>query len=287
MNHLNYDDVNPMTSQRGADNLFTDDETVLRDGEMIPEGSLVEATDGPVGQVRQLVASADQPDMIGALLVRTNDGQMLGIPVTAIDEVLPGQPGAVVRLRMSRAELTSPAIVLDESVTDAPANVTATTAANAPLTDEAQTVAGEDIRVPLAEERLIASKQWGERGRVRISKRVERQDQNMVVPLTYEEVTVEHLSPDHFDANAPRDPDELIIPIVEERLVIRKETVVKEYLRVRKQSRVKQYRVRGQVRREVIQVQEAPNPAYAGEALPLARERTYGQPTEQVNADTH
>jgi uncharacterized protein (TIGR02271 family) len=187
-----------------------------------------------------------------------------------------------VYLRLSRADLglaaeptrrarrrkpqTTPerAAATDESATEAP-----TTATDA---REVSPIEGSDIRVPAAEERLTASTQWRERGHAYIRKRVAYEEQRMVVPLTYEEVIVEHIAPERFDANAPRAADELIIPIVEERLVVRKETVVKEYLRVRKQSQVRQYQVRGQVRHEVVQLDEEPNPSFGDQAAPLTRE---------------
>ena len=77
-----------------------------------------------------------------------------------------------------------------------------------------------------------------------------------------------------------------IIPVLEERLVVQKETVVREYVRVRKQSRERQYQVRGQVRREVVQVDETPNPAFGDENAPLIRERTIGPADGDSTAPT-
>ena len=248
-------------------------------GEVISPGAVVEATDGPVGRVERVLGprpsgrTRGENDATGdpagaqepvALLVRTASGQALEIASDAVSRVIPDQSGSLVYLRLSRAAL---------GLADAAAAPTATQALPETPPEamrEAMREDVEDITLPLAEERLTTSKQWSERGRVHIHKRVQFENQRLSVPLNYEEVIVEHIAPERFDADAPRGEDELIIPVVEERLVVRKETVIKEYLRVRKQSRVRNYQLRGQVRREVIQVDETPNPAF-GDALPLVR----------------
>jgi uncharacterized protein (TIGR02271 family) len=248
--------------------------------EVITPGAYIEASDGPVGRVARLTGARDGSGSVGSLLVQTPDGQTLDIAAEAVRRVIPNQPAPTVYLRLSRADLgltTQPTqrtrrrkpLAAEPTAVTEGAPALATEAMDA---RESSPSEGSDIRVPLAEERLTASAQMRERGRVHIRKRVVYKDQRMVVPLNYEEVIVERIAPERFDAGAPRAEDELIIPIVEERLVVRKETVVKEYLRVRKQSRVKQYEVRGQVRREVVRLDEEPNPAFGDQPAPLARE---------------
>ncbi len=259
-------------------------------GAVISPGDVVEATDGPVGRVERLLgpraASApgapgapprapERPVRPRALGVGTATGPAREIPSEAVSHVTPNQSGSIVHVQMSRAALgltAGGAATPTASVAPAPH-----TGATAAATREVV----EDTALPLAEEQLTASKQWGERGRVHIHKRVQFESQHLTVPLTYEEVVVEHISPERFDANAPRGEDELIIPVMEERLVVRKETVVKEYLRVRKQSHARDYLLRGQVRREVIQVDETPNPAF-GDAPPLVHREAAESPDEHA-----
>lgn len=133
-------------------------------------------------------------------------------------------------------------------------------------------VAEGDVRLPLAAERLTADVRQGERGHVHIHKRVIHEQKRAVVPVTVEEAIVERIPADRFDPDAPRAADELIIPLLEERLVVRKEMVVREYLRVRKQSSVQRREVSGEVRREVAEVEEATNPAFGEQPAPLMRE---------------
>lgn len=138
----------------------------------------------------------------------------------------------------------------------------------------------DGLTLPLAEERLTASVLQGERGQVHIHKRVAYEQQRATVPFTIEEAIIEHIPADRFDPHAPRAADELIIPLVEERLIVRKETVVREYLRVRKQSRVESREVSAELRREVVEVDETPNPEFGEQAAPLMREMWADEVTE-------
>ncbi len=264
-------------------------------GEVITPGAWVEAEDGPVGRVERIMGEhhvRHGATSMGALLVRALDGHALDISTDIIRHVVPNQPAPTVYLGVSRSFLgLPPADDITPSAASqvgAPAMEPAMEPATSGLPDlnaapvdpasaardvaERQHATGEDVVMPLSEERLATSSEWAERGQAHIHKRVVFENQRLVVPLNYEEVVVEHLSPEHFDADAPHGDDELIIPIMEERLVVRKETVVREYLRVRKQSAVKQYQVRGQVRREVVRVDETPNPLFADQAAPLVHE---------------
>lgn len=242
-------------------------------GEVITPGALVEANDGPVGRVERIIGARHKRHgrrSKGSLLVRTPDGQSLDIAADAVSHIVPNQPASTVYLRVSREFLgLSNLTAASQSPTSSPAPGMTTTGEL-----ERKRVEGEDVTVPLSEERLTASTEWRERGRAHIHKRVAYENQQLVVPVNYEEVVVEHLSPESFDADAPRGEDELIIPILEERLVVRKETVVREYVRVRKQMTVKEYRVRGQVRREVVKVDESPDPLFDDQAAPLVHELT-------------
>ncbi|HZC05785.1 MAG TPA: YsnF/AvaK domain-containing protein [Ktedonobacterales bacterium] len=251
-------------------------------GEVITPGALVEANDGPVGRVERIIGPHNErhgPTSTGSFLVQTPEGQTLDIAADAVSHVVPNQPAPTVYLRVSRAFLGLSSLEeAPQSSMPSPATDTAMAAPAPGMTTTGETererVEGEDVTVPLSEERLTASTEWRERGRAHIHKRVAYENQRLVVPLNYEEVVVEHLSPESFDADAPRAEDELIIPIVEERLVVRKETFVREYVRVRKQMTVKQYQVRGQVRREVVQVDESPDPQFGDQAASLVREST-------------
>ncbi len=142
--------------------------------------------------------------------------------------------------------------------------------AEARLTDAA--TQAEEIRVPVAEEQLVVQKRPITLGAVHVRKWVETSEQSMSVPYYHDEVIVEHLSPDAFDPNAPADPDETIIPVMEEQVVVEKRQVVKEYLRIRKNRVEQRQDVSETVRREVVEVSEEPAKGVSLEETPLARE---------------
>jgi uncharacterized protein (TIGR02271 family) len=93
-------------------------------------------------------------------------------------------------------------------------------------------------------------------GMAHVHKGVEQREQRMAVPVYHEEAEVERVPADQFDARAQAEanPNDVIVPVVEERLVVHKETVVTEYIRIRKRLVTEQEQVLGQVRREYVTV---------------------------------
>ena len=76
-----------------------------------------------------------------------------------------------------------------------------------------------------------------ETGRIRINKAVREREERIDVPLVFEEVQIERraVEPPRVVDKAPairQDGETIVIPILEERLVVEKRLVVKEELRV-------------------------------------------------------
>lgn len=107
-------------------------------------------------------------------------------------------------------------------------------------------------RIPVWSEELVAETRPVTVDTIHIHKRVEDLEQRLNVPLEREELVVEHLRPEEYDGHAADGPDEWIIPVHEERLVVRKQTVIAEYLRVTRRRRTEAREVHGTVRREVV-----------------------------------
>lgn len=129
------------------------------------------------------------------------------------------------------------------------------------------------ISVPLVREDLVAQRSGEQVGTVRLHKAVETEEREFEVAISHDEVIVEHIAPEQLDANNARaGANELLIPIMEEQIVVQKRMVVKEYVRVRKRQVVEQRQVREPVRREVLSVQEQPSATSGGQEWPLARE---------------
>lgn len=99
-------------------------------------------------------------------------------------------------------------------------------------------VVGEKMIIPIIEEKAILGKQVVETGKVRISKRISEHEELIDEPLFREEVTVERVPINQYVDQAPQvrqEGDVMIIPVVQEQLVMQKRLVLVEELRVRKQ----------------------------------------------------
>lgn len=96
----------------------------------------------------------------------------------------------------------------------------------------------EKIVIPVVEEQAFINKQVVETGKVRISKRVSQHEELIDEPLLREEVTVERIPINQYVDQTPQvrqEGDIMIIPVVQEQIVMQKRLVLVEELRVRKQ----------------------------------------------------
>lgn len=117
---------------------------------------------------------------------------------------------------------------------------------------------GEDTqvwRIPVWSEALVAEKRPVTVDTIHIHKRVEDVEQRLDVPLEREELVVEHLRSEDYDGHAADGPDEWIIPVHEERLVVQKQTVISEYVRITRRRRTDAREVHDAVRREVVDLE--------------------------------
>jgi uncharacterized protein (TIGR02271 family) len=108
-------------------------------------------------------------------------------------------------------------------------------------------------RLELAEEQVQITKREVERGRVVVRTRVETRDEVAAIELQQEEVTVERvlLGVPVEAAPAVREEDGvLIVPVLEEQLVLTTQLILKEELRITKRSRTEVVREPVQLRSE-------------------------------------
>lgn len=92
--------------------------------------------------------------------------------------------------------------------------------------------------VPIIEEEAFLDKRVVETGKVRISKRITEREEIIDEPLFREEVTVERVAVNQYVDQPPQirhEGDVMIIPVVQEQVVMQKRLVLVEELRVRKQ----------------------------------------------------
>jgi len=122
----------------------------------------------------------------------------------------------------------------------------------------------EKIVLPLTEERLDVEKKWVKAGEVIVRREVETQDQTIPVDLAYEEVSVQRIPVGQvFDEeHRPRqrqEGDTIIIPVVEEQIVVLKRYLVREEIRITRKRTMRHEDVKGTVRRDNIFVETQGN----------------------------
>lgn len=115
------------------------------------------------------------------------------------------------------------------------------------------------LMIPVVEEQLEVSRERVETGRVRISKTVEAREVVVDDPLNRERVRVEHVPINQVvSGEIPKmreEGDVTVIPILEERIVTRKELVLVEEVRIHKDRSEYHDPQRVTLRKEVVAVE--------------------------------
>lgn len=242
----------------------------MRSFASILPGARVKCEQGFIGTVERLerrwAEPGDQPDR---MLVRSDDGcWRYSIPLMFVNKVSQGTFHPVVYLAVQPEELVHyvvEAIPEPERAhgatqprTDEQDPEASEISAGASTDSASGETADEDLvlNMPIAHEELVVRKEPVVLGTIRVHKGVESEEQHVTVPVWHEEAILEHIPPDQYDRKAYTNPNEVIIPIVEERLIVRKQIVVKEYLRIRKTLVSQSDEVHETVRRETVSVTE-------------------------------
>ncbi len=127
--------------------------------------------------------------------------------------------------------------------------------------------------IAIGEERLSVEKRQRETGRVRVSKLIDTVTETVDEPLLQETVDVEHVPVGQVVKAAPQpreEGDTLIIPVVEERLVVRKELFLREEIHVRRRRSEHHEPVEVSLRKERVEVERLPG-GEADEGAPTTR----------------
>src|SRR5215217_4037272 len=115
-----------------------------------------------------------------------------------------------------------------------------------------------DQTIELAEEELRVAKREVERGRVVVRTRVEERDEIAEAALRHEDMTVERIPVGRPVEVAPQMREEdgvLIVPVLEERLVVTTELILKEEIRITKKDRTEVVREPVRLRSERAEVE--------------------------------
>jgi uncharacterized protein (TIGR02271 family) len=125
--------------------------------------------------------------------------------------------------------------------------------------DVSHTTSGErEVVIPVIAEELTVEKARVARGRVRVNKRVETSDEIVQTPTIQEEVRVDRIPINQFVDTPPavhEEGDVLVIPVVEEVLVVEKKLRVREEVRVTKKRTSTSGTQTVTLRREVVDVE--------------------------------
>jgi uncharacterized protein (TIGR02271 family) len=115
----------------------------------------------------------------------------------------------------------------------------------------------DELRVQRSEEELRAGTREREAGRLNVRKRVRTEREQVRVPTRHEEVSVERVPVNEERTGAEIGEDEVSMPVVEEEVVVGKQSVVKEEIRVRKDVVQDEQVVEEDVRKEEVDVEDA------------------------------
>jgi len=231
-------------------------------------GAEIEAADGYLGRVDQVVLDLANGEPLYIVTQPNQAGERLLLPVSLVDwQTAPGR----VLLRTSFEEARRQASMMLGSptpVNQPPALINNNVqmpleaAGPAPVMREAkapvETVMTEkEMVVPLVEEKLNVAKRVNQ-GEVQVHKTVETVEETVNIPLTHDNVVIERM-PINQPLSAPvqtrQEGDWLIIPVMEEVLVVQKQLILKEELRVHKRMVTEERQVQETVRKERVEVE--------------------------------
>jgi uncharacterized protein (TIGR02271 family) len=116
----------------------------------------------------------------------------------------------------------------------------------------------DDLRVRRSEEEIRVETREREAGEIRVRKRVRTETERLTVPKKRVEVSVEHVPVEGDEAaTAPQiGEEEIVVPVVEEEIVVEKRPVVKEEIRIRKDVVEEVEVVEEDVRREEVEIDD-------------------------------
>ncbi|MBA3943633.1 MAG: YsnF/AvaK domain-containing protein [Herpetosiphonaceae bacterium] len=216
----------------------------------VQRGMIVAGPDGRIGVVSDVVYEADSTP--ARIIVQRDDGQAMVLH--------PGSyhvDAGVVRLNALQESTSG---TMTQPI---PARNTGYETRSFATTDVQHVQAGGEVVIPVIQEEINVAKRQVEGGGVRVNKRIEEHEETVEQPIFREEVTVERVPIGRTIETAPearQEGDTLIIPVVEEMLVVEKRLVLKEEVRVQKRRVQETEQARVVVRAEKVDIEQIPDP---------------------------
>ena len=138
----------------------------------------------------------------------------------------------------------------------------------------------DELRVPVVEERLEVTKRPTAAGELLVHTRVEQAEQRIPVSLLREEVEVQRVPVNRVleAAEAPvgtrTEGEWLIVPVIEEEVVVEKRLVLREEVRIRTRRTTEEQEIRETVRRQRVELDDSGLPG----SIPAAAADTHTRP---------
>jgi uncharacterized protein (TIGR02271 family) len=121
------------------------------------------------------------------------------------------------------------------------------------------TESNDDMVIQVLAEELNVQKEQIERSKVRVNKRIETREETVDVPVIHEEVVVERVPinklVEDIVPEARHEDGVIVIPLIEEVLVVEKRLLIREEVRVSKQRKTENVSQSVTLRREVVDVE--------------------------------
>jgi len=127
------------------------------------------------------------------------------------------------------------------------------------LSGNVREIESGSVTVPIVEEQLVTNRRWQEAGAVELRKTVRTVNQELDVPVRYEEATLERVPVNRVLAeeetpSVRQDGETLIVPVIHEELVVMKRRVLVEEIHVRRQVQTTTRHISEPVRQEEVQI---------------------------------
>jgi uncharacterized protein (TIGR02271 family) len=137
----------------------------------------------------------------------------------------------------------------------------------------------EDVVIPVVEEELDAKAVPVKTGAVRVNKHVEKRIRTIEAALMHEDVEVRHIPMNRPVKEAPgvrKSGDTLIIPVLEEEIVVTKRLILKEEIHLVKRRRKDRFVKEVELDRERAEVQRLDSSGRVVDARPQRPPRRKG-----------
>lgn len=207
---------------------------------------------GNIGTLTGVDESSQPPSIVVEM---DADQRLVRIPVNQIDETNSSSDRIVTTI--PAAELMQASAALEESGDASDIETSIHQSGAFDRSDEFSDTFSTTI--PLAEEELTAHTRETEKGRVVIRKRVETVPHETSVDVSHEDVEIDRVSVDREIDDVPavrHEDDTIVVPVVEEMLVVEKRLRLVEEVRVTKRRVTQAQPIREDLRREVVDVFE-------------------------------